>query len=127
MGTGPKHVLPFERRGAKRFPRPLRVELWIRDHARGEHKSVRIKDISLRGLYFFSDLRKAPGSRLSFSVKFRRELTGQEVVLLRGTAAVVRCEDAVGSDAEPFGIAAEIKKTTYEYGDSAAPFELLDR
>lgn len=117
MENGPKRPFPFERRGAQRFIAPLRVELWSKGQDRAQAPRLEVRDFSLRGFYFFSELRRDLGSRLNFSVLFRKPSSEREVDLLRGMAQVVRCEDVGATRADHFGIAVEIEETTYEVGD----------
>ena len=122
MGNGHGTILLRERRQSRRFPTPLRVELWS-DEKSCERRRERMKDISLRGFYFFSEISRAPGALLNFSVRFVRRSTGQEVDLLRGIARVIRCDEHPQGEAEPYGMAARIEETTYEYGETGAPPE----
>lgn len=117
MEKGTKRPIPFDRRAAERFRAPLRVELWPHGVERTEPPKLEVRDFSQRGFYFFSERGRDLGSRFNFSVLFRRPISGQEGVLLRGLAQVVRCEDVGSTRPDHFGIAAKIEEITYEVGD----------
>jgi hypothetical protein len=114
----------IERRGARRFDGPLRVDLWSQDQNRDQAPRDDVKNFSLRGFYFFSNVRRNLGSVFNFSMLFRKPSTLQEVDLVRGVAKVVRCEDLPLLDGR-YGIAAKIERTTYQIGED--PIEMPRR
>ena len=116
-------TLQFERRAAKRFTVPLRVEVWSHGQERGNAPKLEIRDFSQRGFYFFSELKRDPGSHFDFAVLFRKLSSEQEADLLRGRAQIVRCEDLGSTRTGHFGIAAKIEDTIFEVGDEMAGLE----
>ncbi len=112
MTTGPT----FERRGARRFRVSLRVKLCFPGEEGTSTPKLEIRDVSQRGFYFFSEVKRELASRFHFSILLRKP-SGEEADLLKGTGQIVRCEDISPSRAHHFGIAAKIEDTTYEIGD----------
>jgi hypothetical protein len=101
--------VPNQRR-APRFAMPLSVELQRQDEPASEWTASRIRDISVRGFYFFSPIRQLVGTKFKFSVPFQPESVSDKR-LLRGVASVVRCEKLETSAASPsFGVAVEIEE-----------------
>jgi len=113
-------TLFFERRAARRFVVPLRVEVWSHGQDRADVPRLEIRDFSRRGFYFFSKLKPDLASNFNFAVLFRKTPSEREVDLVRGTAQIVRCEDLGSTRSDHFGIAAKIEETTYEVGDELA-------
>lgn len=120
MGTN--RTPSFERRAARRFTVPLRIEVWSRGQERTTAPKLEVKDFSRRGFYFFSELKREFSSKLNFVVVFRQLSSKKEVDLLRGVAQIVRCEDLGSKRTDRFGIAAKIDETTYEVGDELGLF-----
>src|SRR5579863_4173279 len=104
MGT--TRTPSFERRAARRFTVPLRIEIWSRGQERTTAPKLEVKDFSRQGFYFFSELKRDLSSKLNFVVLFRS--SEREVDLMRGLAQIVRCEDLGSTRRDRFGIAAKI-------------------
>ena len=88
---------------------PLDVELQERGQAATR---ARIRDISVRGFYFFSPVRYPVGATLTFSVPHNSKGVTKQGTLIRGLASIVRCEELRRSSETEFGIAAKIDEIT---------------
>ncbi len=76
---------------------PMRRTAWITFNSSLEHAHVAlVKDISEKGVYFYSDFRPAIGDQLDFVVEF---LTGSDKVRLHLKGTVLRVEQAVAGSA----------------------------
>jgi c-di-GMP-binding flagellar brake protein YcgR len=107
-----------ERRASTRFRVTLRMEIWPENEPRkSETVFVSTRDISLRGIYFHSEVAHAVGSKLNFSVVFLREFSGKETDLIAGTARIVRCERVSDVDISGFGVALAIERTAHLHGE----------
>ena len=121
MVKGPKRTDPSDKRKAPRFRSPKHLELLLQDQAGGAPRSLRMRDVSLRGFYFFSQVRHGIGSMVRFTIPFEFPATKTKTDLLSGVAKIVRCDeldpnlDPVSSDR--FGVAAKIEETTHRYDD----------
>lgn len=105
-----------ERRAANRYTVSMRMEIWPESAERGTgSKIVNTRDVSMNGVYFFSEDERAVGAKLNFSVLFLHQLTRQEGDLICGLARVVRCEPVVSAEAAPFGVAMQVEQTSYRY------------
>jgi hypothetical protein len=117
--TDPNH--PFgsrERRRGIRYAVAMRMEIWPESQERlAEPNFVSTRDVSLRGVYFFTDEERIIGSKLNFSILFLREFIGEEADLINGVARIVRCDLLRDREAPRFGIAMTIEKTTYLHGE----------
>jgi hypothetical protein len=83
----------------KRFtPRlPIRRTAWLTFQTLPEHEHVAlVKDISERGIYFYSDFEPGVGDQLEFVVEY---LSGSEKVRLHLKGQVVRVENAAPGSA----------------------------
>jgi hypothetical protein len=99
------------RRRAPRFAMPLNVDLQPQGEPNSEWAHGRIRDISIRGFYFFSAIRHSVGSRFRFLVPFQSGVVAPDKKLIAGVAKVVRCESLDAStSATPFGVALEIEE-----------------
>src|SRR5215472_8409472 len=82
-------TLFFERRAARRFTVPLRLEVWSHDQVRPDVPRLEIRDFSRRGFYFYSELKRDLASNVDFAVLFRKIPSEREIDLVRGTAQIV--------------------------------------
>lgn len=107
-----------ERRKARRYAISMRMELWTEsEKRRATPVFVRTRDVSLRGIYYFSSIEREVGSLLSFSVIFLKEFSGEDSDLIAGFARVVRCEAHPSNAKAAFGIALAIEKTSHMHGE----------
>jgi PilZ domain len=106
-----------QRREAPRFLSSADVRVQPLDQPNADWVQGRVRDISVRGFYFFSPRRHEIGSRLRFSVPWSIvRSTKNPSAFLAGFASIVRCEELSSSgQPETYGIAVRI--------DEATPFE----
>jgi len=102
--------LATDRRKAPRFA----PDVWIEFRTLAARKSPKvrapIRDVSLRGFCFLSDVPYEPGHRLRFAVRHLFHKKSGTKTVLAGLAAVVRCEEIqTDSDAARYAIAAKIE------------------
>jgi hypothetical protein len=106
-----------ERRRAIRYAVAMRMEIWPKREERLNVPClVSTRDISLQGIYFFTDDEPIVGSSLNFSVTFLRQSIGEDADLINGVARILRCEDLPDREAPRFGVAMVIEKTSYLHG-----------
>jgi hypothetical protein len=106
-----------ERRRARRYPVSMRMEIWPEaESRRPDPVFVGTRDISMRGIYYLSEVERAVGEVINFCVILLPELTGKPADLLAGIARVVRCEPQADG-VPPYGIAIAIERTTHLHGD----------
>ena len=77
-------------------------------------RTARTRDISFRGLYFFSDLLYEPGNQIEFVLTLPREVTQAGDVYIRCFGQVLRVETQDSKN----GVAARIDR--YEFLPPAA-------
>ncbi len=107
---------PGERRSANRYAVAMRMEIGPETEKRGaETEFARTRNISMRGVYFVSDIEHTIGAKLNFSVLFVHPPSGSEEDLISGLGRIVRCEPLVAIHKLHFGVAMEIEKTTHLY------------
>jgi hypothetical protein len=113
--SSPKRSYAFEeRRGATRYTVGLRMEIWPQSAGRSPDPTfVLTRDISMRGIYFLSEIRRSINSKVNFAVMFLREFTGEDSDLITGVARVVRCDLLRSVPYTPFGVALKIEQTTH--------------
>lgn len=106
----PSGAPPADRREAPRVKVSLDVKLQLTNQPESPWNTGRIRDISVRGFYFFSPVRHEVGSLLRFSVPWQiLRQTKQPKPMLAGIGSIVRCEKLAGGGApEAFGIAVKI-------------------
>lgn len=94
------------------------MEVWPESKERlPDPTFVRTRDMSLRGIYFLSDVKHERGARLNFSVIFLREFTREDTDLISGVARIVRCELLSTREPPRFGVALAIEKTVHTHGE----------
>jgi len=90
------------------------MEIWPETEPRlPDPTFVSTRDVSLRGVYFFSEAERPVGTKLNFSVLFLREMTGDNVDLISGVARVVSCDLLEADGGRRFGVALAIEETTH--------------
>lgn len=90
------------------------MQIWPELEERGTAaKLVKTRDVSMCGIYFISEAERNVGTRFNFSVMFVRKVSGEQRDLMSGIARIVRCEILSRGQAEGFGVAMAIEKTTY--------------
>jgi hypothetical protein len=100
-----------ERRAARRYRLPLKVEVRRVPMAKElEVLCARLEDVSTQGLYFTSDHRLAVGTRFYFSLTLPTELTHDSCVVIDAQARVVRVADQPENVIKRVGIAALIER-----------------
>lgn len=103
-----------QRREAPRFRTSVDVRVQPHDQPNADWVQGRVRDISVRGFYFFSPVRHEIGSRLRFSVPWNIiRSTRKPSAFLAGLGSIVRCEE-LSSPGQPqsFGIAVRIDEAT---------------
>jgi hypothetical protein len=115
MEKGSKQNDKKDSRKAPRFLAPKHLGILLQDPAGGPPQVTRMRDISLRGFYFFSNVRHGIGSTVRFSIPFEFTATKSKTDLLAGVAKIVRCDELDPSTGEAFGVAARIEETTHRY------------
>jgi hypothetical protein len=115
MHSNPKRSFTLEeRRAATRYVVGLRMELWPQtEHRPPDPIFVITRDISMRGIYFLSEVRRGINFKMNFAVRFLREFTGEDSDLITGVARVVRCDLLRSIPYTPFGVALAIERTTH--------------
>lgn len=110
----PNRTYVDDRRRARRYPGG-RFELEILPK-RGSRVGtvpvsavVPLANLSVLGFYFLSQARQRVGSKFSFRVLYNDD-RGDKLTVFRGSARVLRCEDAGAAKIEPFGVAAKVEK-----------------
>ncbi|HTZ74110.1 MAG TPA: hypothetical protein VMB47_09330 [Candidatus Aquilonibacter sp.] len=104
----------LDRRCATRYEVSMRMEIWpAYEYRRAQPKFVKTRDVSLRGVYFFSEEERPTGTRVNFSVVFVHGITRRYADLISGQGRIVRCDPLPDRDSEPFGVAMAIDKTSY--------------
>ena len=98
----------IERRSSRRFTMTLPLTVRSSEPG-GREQQGRTRDVSFRGLYFFSEAEFEPGSPLEFVLTLPREITLAGDVNIRCFAQVVRTE----ADNGQVGVAARINR--YEF------------
>jgi hypothetical protein len=90
------------------------MEIWPQSAGRSPDPTfVLTRDISMRGIYFLSEIRRSINSKVNFAVMFLREFTGEDSDLITGVARVVRCDLLRSVPYTPFGVALKIEQTTH--------------
>jgi hypothetical protein len=121
MEKGSKRSGRSDKRKTPRFPSPKHLELLLQDQTGGPPRIMRMRDVSLRGFYFFSQVRHGVGSMVRFSIPFEFPATKTKTDLLAGVAKVVRCDELDPKldpvSGERFGVAAKIEETTHRYDE----------
>jgi len=98
-----------ERREARRFTMSLPLSLRCSGLGGTQEKTGKTRDVSFRGLYFWSDALLETGSEIEFTLTLPKEVTRSADVHIRCHGRVVRVEPR---DSER-GIAARIEN--YEF------------
>lgn len=121
MGKGPstetmansKNEYP-QMRAAPRFLATVDVRVQPQDQPNAGWVQGRVRDISVRGFYFFSPVRGEIGSRLRFSVPWNMiRIAKNSSPFLAGVGSIVRCEELSSpGHPESFGIAVKIDEAT---------------
>lgn len=104
-----------QRREAPRFAASVEVRVQPQDQPDADWIQGRIRDISARGFYFFSPVRREVGSRLRFYVPWNIIRSAKDPsAFLAGSASIVRCEELLLSPGHfsSFGIAVKIDEVT---------------
>ncbi len=81
-----------EKRMARRFN--LQLPVTVRDQY--THRTASTRDISSRGICFYTDARIEPGSDLEFTLTLPPEITMTEAIQVHCKGKVVRVEEAPG-------------------------------
>lgn len=98
------------KRNAPRFALPLHVQLQKHGQQMSDWTTARLREVSIHGFYFLSDIDYDTGARFNFFIPFEPPAAGKS--LLSGIASIVRCETLNPSqDGAAFGIAARIEET----------------
>jgi PilZ domain-containing protein len=98
-----------ERREARRFTMTLPLRVMPRE-ASGPELSAQTRDVSYRGLYFFTEAKFSIGSSIDFIITLPQLVTQNGDVSIRCQGQVVRIEP---TDNGRIGIAAKIDR--YEF------------
>ena len=98
-----------ENRIARRFP--MRLPLSVKVSNGGLHEEICVtRDVSSRGIFFYSDTRMRAGADIEYVLTLPREILLMEPVRIRYRGKVVRVEQ----DASPqYGVAASVHRFEY--------------
>ncbi len=99
-----------ERRSMRRFDMRLPAAIRMSSGDGGEEWVTESRNVSARGLFFYSDRPLTEGAHLEVTLTFPPHITFTESVRIRFTARVVRVE---GESQERIGVAAAIEE--YEF------------
>ena len=97
---------PIERRAARRFTMMLPVRLRYPDGAGVIEKDGETRDVSYRGLFFFTRAEPIPGSSIEFVLTLPQQITLAGDVRIRCYGRVLRVESHEGRS----GVAARIDR-----------------
>ena len=103
----------IERRASRRFTMMLPLTIRSVGSPAEPEKRASTKDISFRGLYFFTEAEYQTGARIEFVLTLPREISHAGDVNIRCQGEVVRVEAQSGSR----GVAARIER--YEFVPAA--------
>jgi hypothetical protein len=102
-----------ERRANRRYDLSLPIVVRVVPHKRSEPCHGRIRDISVRGIYFISDEEFTPGVEIEFTVALPMEITQSTEVSIHAHIRVLRAEERRENDATRTGVAAVIEGIEY--------------
>ena len=105
-----------DRREARRFTMnlPLRILPWER---KGEDLTVNMRDVSYRGLYFFTSENFEAGRTILFVITLPQDITKSGDVKIRCEGKVVRIDPTENGKV---GVAAKIERYEFLHGMAAA-------
>lgn len=112
--SGGKMESGIERREARRFTMTLPLTVRCNGPSGIEERQGKTRDVSFRGLYFWTDADFPAGSEIEFTLILPREVTRAADVNIRCTGRILRVEPRDGEH----GIAARIEH--YEFLPAAA-------
>ncbi|MCI0402900.1 MAG: PilZ domain-containing protein [Acidobacteria bacterium] len=98
-----------EKRIARRFPMRLPVSVRVSNGGLREEVCV-TRDVSSRGIFFYSDIRIREGAEIEYVLTLPREMLMMDPVRIRYRGKVVRVE--TGS-APQYGVAATVHRFEY--------------
>lgn len=107
-------VDPTERRTSRRFTMVLPLALRLQDSSGSIEKRGETRDVSFRGLYFWTDEKLEPGSSIEFVLTLPKEITMTRDVNIHCFARVTRVEP----NQQTRGVAARIER--YEFLPTSA-------
>lgn len=114
--TAPAHK---ERRTAPRYNLSLPIVSWAAVSKNGERCYGTTDNISCDGIYFATDRKFTPGSKLDFSLVLPEKLTGGIEATIHARGIVVRTERKSGAGALGMGTALVIEKLDIVHGKPA--------
>ncbi|MGH9508665.1 MAG: PilZ domain-containing protein [Terriglobales bacterium] len=98
-----------EHRIARRFP--MRLPVAVKVSNGGVHEEVCItRDVSSRGIFFYSDTPMRKGSEIEYVLTLPREMLMMDPVRIRYRGKVVRVE---ADSASQYGVAASVHRFEY--------------
>jgi len=95
-----------ERRASRRFTMALPVTLRLDGPSGAQEQRAQTRDVSFRGLYFFSEKSFEAGTQIEFVLTLPKEITMAGDVNIRCYGHVVRVEPRTGNQ----GVAARIER-----------------
>lgn len=107
-------VDPAERRTSRRFAMALPLTLRLYSSSGPVEKQAETRDVSFRGLYFWTEQELEAGVSIEFMLTLPKEITMTRNVNIRCFGRVVRVE----GDAQRRGVAARIER--YEFLPASA-------
>lgn len=107
--TGGEMVDPTERRTSRRFTMVLPLALRLHDSSGPIEKRGETRDVSFRGLYFWTDQELESGTSIEFVLTLPREITMTRDVNIHCFGRVIRVEP----HQQTRGVAARIER--YEF------------
>jgi len=105
---------PTERRTSRRFTMVLPLALRLHESAGPLEKQGETRDVSFRGLYFWTDEKFEPGSSIEFVLTLPKEITMTRDVKIHCFGRVIRVEP----HQQTRGVAARIER--YEFLPTSA-------
>jgi hypothetical protein len=105
---------PTERRTSRRFTMVLPLALRLHESAGPLEKQGETRDVSFRGLYFWTDEKFEPGSSIEFVLTLPKEITMTRDVKIHCFGRVIRVEP----HQQTRGVAARIER--YEFLPASA-------
>lgn len=100
---------PTERRSSRRFTMVLPLALRLNESSGPREKQGETRDVSFRGLYFWTDQELEPGSSIEFVLTLPKEITQTHDVRIHCFGRVMRVEP----NQKTQGVAARIER--YEF------------
>jgi len=122
MSPPPRGSTPFgsgEGRATRRYDLSLPIVVRVVPHKRSEPCHGRIRDISVRGIYFITDEEFTLGAELEFTIALPVGITQGTEVSIRARSRVLRTEERREDDTRRTGVAAVTERIEYIRGEPA--------